>query len=473
MTLHATVKMVFTTPLAFLMWGICAGALALLRVIRFLRGGAADTRSALVVSWEFPPCASTGVHLPASIVRHAHDAGWHVQVVCGPAPRNVSAGGEDLARLVPSGVEVARVPRALADDGQVHFHPAWTIPSIDGGFLAALAMAVTAAIVFFRSPPALVIGSGPRFANFAAARRLASVFGAKLLLQYRDEWTVNTPDFVTATRFDRAEELRCLTRADVVSFVSDGKRTAYCRGFPHIDPAKFITTPNGWEPYFHDRARLDTNHLPKESGTFALTYTGRYHRSLASLLQSCDNLLARRPDLARLRLIFVGEQLPDNKRLIADFARRHPKTVIDLPATAPTTAIEVQRESSALLLVNDHVYDGVVPLKTFDYLRSGQPILVFGQTGGAAEIVDRLDAGVTVPAGDDQALETALTRLMSSNRPWDTPARKSWCERHNRRELVMEMLAAAAASLDSSQPERGTLPEDPCEAEVSPRAIPL
>lgn len=448
MHVPSVLKLLVFTPAALVLWaglGIALAALktALKMMIR-RRGTHARARTALMVSWEFPPCAATGVHLPTSFVRHAAEAGWRMQVVCGPAPVPTTAAGAELAGLVPADVRIARVPRLIAHEHQVRLYPAWTVPGIDGGYLAALVMALTAALAFLRDPPAAVIASGPRFANFAAGRRLADLFGAQLLLQYRDEWTVNTPDFVTVTRRDRPEELACLRRADVVSFVSDGKRAAYRAAFPEIDPAKFITTPNGWEPALHGRARWGTAHLPVAAGTFSLTYTGRYHRSFARLLDSCETLLARRPELARLRLVFVGEQLPQNRQLMAAFAKRHPEMLIAMPATPATTAIEIQRESSALLLVNEHCYDGVVPLKTFDYLCSPRPVLVFGRTGGAAEIVDRLDAGLSVPEDDDDALEAALLRLMTGNRPWDTPARQAWCARHNRRTLVAEMLAALA-----------------------------
>ncbi len=438
MHLSSVAIKLWSTPLALAFWAWASFALAIVKVTRSPR----DPNRALLVTWEFPPCSATGVHLPASIARHAAEAGLRMHVVCGPSPLHSGAAGEELAEVIPADVQIARVPRLLASERYVHFHLAWGIPSLDGGLLTALAMALTAAWRWRHHPPAVVIASGPRFANFAAARRVAETFGAKLLLQYRDEWTVHTPDFVSVSAYDRAEEQRCLARADVVSFVSDGKRAAYLRAFPQIDPAKFITTPNGWEPCFHEKARADTRHLPVAAGSFSLTYTGRYHRSFEGLLNSCEALLARRPDLGALRLVFIGEQLPQNRVLLAAFAKRHPGVLIELPAAPPTTAVEIQRESSALLLVNDHSYDGVIPLKTFDYMCSAQPILVYGRTGGAADIIAETDAGLCVDADDSHALECALARLMTGNRPWDTPARRAWCNRHNRRDLVKEMLAA-------------------------------
>jgi glycosyltransferase involved in cell wall biosynthesis len=325
----------------------------------------------------------------------------------------------------------------------VRLHPAWTLPDIDGGYLNAVALADKAFKALRHDPPSVIVASGPRFANFLAARWLARAFAAHLVLHYRDEWTVNTPAFVQNTPRDREEEALCLEQADLASFVSEGKRDVYCAAFPHLDPAKFMVVPNGWEPYFHEKAQ-NTRHLPADA--FTVTYTGRWHASLAPLLGGFTAALARWPNTApRLLLVVVGNQLPENERLLAAFRARHPNNILVREATTPTTAIEIQRDSAALLLINDHLYCGVVPLKTFDYLCSGRPILVFGRSGGAAEIVRSLGAGLSVSADEPQAFGDALIALLYQPAAWDTPERRAWCARHSRAVLFGPLFAAIAA----------------------------
>lgn len=326
----------------------------------------------------------------------------------------------------------------------MRLHPAWGIPGIDGSYLDALGLAITAFKGLRGNAPALVLGSGPPFSNFLAAGWLARAFGAKLVLQYRDEWTVNTPAFVRVKPGDAATEDRCLRAADLVTFVSKGKEIVYRRAFPALDPAKCLTVANGWEPFFHARARRGTCHLPKDA--FNLTYTGRWHISLKPLLEVFALVLATRPlQSPAVRLIFIGTQIPENTRLIAEFRARYPAHVLSLPATSPTIAIEMQRESSCLLLINDHLYGGVVPLKTFDYMCGDRPILVFGRTGGAAEIVESLGAGIAVGITDSVGFASALERFIASPGVWHTPARQAWCEAHSRAALIPQLLAAMAA----------------------------
>jgi len=364
-------------------------------------------------------------------------------VVCGPMPPNPDPVGRQLAEYIPEKVRIHRVSPWLATEGRARIQPPGVIaPPIDGGYMSAVALADRALQRLRTSAPTVVFATGPRFANFLAGRWLADAFAAKLVLQYRDEWTVNTPPFVQNSLSDRQEEIRCLEQADLVQFVSEAKKDLYCRAFPQLDVRKLVAIPNGWDSAFHQLARHDTRHLASFEGKFTLTYTGRWHASLQPLIDRLDALVKQRPDLAeKLCVVVVGNQLAANHELMENFQRRCPGVVVAIPRVPPTVAIEIQRESSALLLINEHIYDGVVPLKTFDYLNGARPVLVFGSTGGAADIVRRHGAGLVVDVDDDRQFMTALDTLMSAPPGgWDNERRRAWAAQGDRRLLVDRLL---------------------------------
>lgn len=410
-------------------------------------GTTTEERALLLVAWAFPPHAATGVHVPTSLARYSAEAGWDVRVACGPAPDRPTGGGLELLAAVPPSVRLLRVPRWAADSERVR----WTasrlpLPDIDGTYLAAVALAASAWPRLRRRRPRVVLATGPRFANFVAGRWLAEGLGARLVLHYRDEWTVNTPPFIQATADDRLHERRALARADLVVFVSDAKRAIYREAFPELDPARLVVVPNGWDPHFHERAGRATSHLAALQGRFTLTFSGRWHASLAPLLASLEAVLARRPALAgEIAVVFVGNQIAENVALFASFAERWPGVLHARPAVPPAAAVEIQRESDALLLVNDHLYGGVMPLKTFDYLNGDRPILVFGTTGGAADLVVRLGAGIAVGVADPDGLEAGIDRLRRQPASsWGTSARRSWAAAHDRRRLTGDLLERMA-----------------------------
>ena len=381
--------------------------------------------------------------MPASFSRHAALAGWDVSVICSPRPLTENPNGAALGACVPPTVAIHRVSRLLATEHHARMHPpAWSVPSIDGGYFSAVAMTNAALGALADAPPAVVFATGPRFSNFVAGRWLADAFGAKLVLQYRDEWTVNTPSFVKASPDDTIAETRCLARADLVTFVSEGKRLAYQKAFPTLDPARLLTIPNGWEPYFHEHAACGTQLLGKAEGKFRLVYTGRWHNSLQPLLRDLEHVFTYRPALeSRIQLVMVGKQLPHNLTLMAAFQAKYPSALRVMTSLPPDAAIEVQQEADALPLLNEHTYDGVVPLKTFDYLRGSRPILVFGHEGGAAKIVENLKAGTVVSVGDIAGLSQAIDVVMGPQ-SWDTAERRTWSAENNRARLTTHLLDA-------------------------------
>lgn len=407
-----------------------------------LRSGRRE-RSLVVVSWEFPPSDATGAHLPASFARYAAFADWDVSVICSPPPVAENRNGAALAACVPPSVKVHRVSRLLATEHHARMHPpTWSAPTIDGDYFTAVAMTNSGLSAFADAAPAVVFATGPRFSNFVAARWLADAFGAKLVLQYRDEWTVNTPDFVKVTQDDVTAEAKCLARADLVTFVSEGKRRAYQKAFPALDPQKLLTIPNGWEPYFHDNARPDTNLLGERGERLRLIYTGRWHGSLEALLRDVEQVFIQIPALqSRIQLVMVGKQLPPNVALMTAFQAKYPAALRVMAPVCPSTAIELQKEADALLLLNEHTYDGVVPLKTFDYLRGDRPILVFGEEGGAAKIIEDVKAGFVVKVGDVAGLGQALQALMTPQ-SWTTSERTAWSAARSRAQLTTQMLDA-------------------------------
>lgn len=445
MAVSGRLKTLAATPFALAWWAFVAARIRLTRLKKAPR-----KNSVVLISWDFPPNASTGVHLPVSFARYAAEAGWQVSVVCGPGPSEPAPAGIELSDSLPKDVKIHRVSRLISSEHRTHLWRA-VMPTMDGGYQNGLALAQAAINALADDPPAVVVASGPRFCNFTAARMVAEAFGARLLLQYRDEWTINTPAFVITGTRDHSEEPRCLARADIVSFVSDGKRDLYRSAFPGIDSRKFIVTPNGWEPHTQEQAREGTAHLP--ANKFTITYTGRCHVSFESFFDCCRAFLLTHPAFAEtFRIVMVGDQVPFNNAAMDIFERDHPGVLIAIPAVTPAEAIEIQRESSVLLLMNDYLYEGVIPLKTFEYLCRSQPVLAFGRTGGAARIVEDTGSGLSVDTADTKGFEAALLRFMSDASSWETPERIAWRERHSRKILVGEMLSAIVDAQRDDEP---------------------
>lgn len=398
-------------------------------------------RNMMIITWAFPPMATVGVHVVSSFAGEASRAGWKVTVVCGPIPKRPSSAGFELLASIPAAVKICRVSSLLMNEYGSRLYPlAGTVPQIDGGYLTALALLDRAMSCIGDEAPSVVIATGPRFSNFLAAHWIADKFKSTLAIHYRDEWTVRTPDFVKAGKQDCLYEIACLERADLVFFSSDSKLASYRQAYPKLNPEKLAVMMNGWDPYFHRRPLTATGDEATGHRRFTLVYLGRWHRPLSTFLRTFDKLLSNRPEWTNLlQLVFVGEQNMENVQALNKLQDTHPGSVNVLPHVGLAQAIAMMRVSSVLLLINEHDYDGVIPQKTYDYLATDRPILVYGETGGAARIVREADAGIVVKAGDALALLAAVEKLMvAPPASWLTESRSAWVQRTNRTTLLRE-----------------------------------
>jgi hypothetical protein len=408
-------------------------------------------RHLLIVSFDFPPGTVTGGQLPAFLARHAVRSGWRVTVLCGPTPHAPSSRGQTALRLLP---EAVRVIRATGHADAAGFHPLLPYkvsPEIDGGFSQGVAMTHAGLRALRHDPPSHVLATGPTFNNFLSGRRLALKFGARLALQYRDEWTVMQPTFVTCSERSPDDEQRCLASADLVTFVTEGKAEIYRKAFPLLEQKRILVASNGWDPDILKEAKDGTSHLAHLSGKLVIAFTGRVTEEIPiqPFLLLLADVLDADPELSTTVVLSItGDQTNTTRAQLQAFRARHPAALDERPGVSQTTATEILREASVLLLLNNTRYAGVVPLKTFDYMVAGTPILAFGDTGEAGRIVSGTGAGVTVSTTEATGLRESLHRFLRVPREdWTTGARREWI-RLNNRETVSDRLLHALATLD-------------------------
>jgi glycosyltransferase involved in cell wall biosynthesis len=405
----------------------------------------AGGRHLLIVSWHFPPESATGAQLPAFLARQALRTGWRITAVCGPVPPHPSEQGLSALAMLPPGVRLVRA-RGWQDD-LGHFHPQFFhrfSPRVDGGFAESESLAAAAFESLDRDPPSHVFATGPVFGNFLVGRRLARHFDVPLCLQYRDEWTVMRPSFVGASSRDQERERACLVDADLVTFVTEGKSALYHEAFPMLRSKRTLVIPNGWDPEVTGLAAHGSTHLAHLRDRLVIAFTGRATAEipLAPFLKVLGAVLdGSAAWRERLTLFIAGNQSAETTATLDQFAARHPGVLERRPGLPQTTAIEIMREASILLLLNNTRHEGVVPLKTFDYMASGTPILAFGLTGAGRDILAATEAGVAVPEADSDALTAGLEQL--SGRPrndWNGPRRTSWCRANDRSVLFGRLL---------------------------------
>lgn len=412
---------------------------------RMQRSATAQPKTLLFFSWGFPPNYSTGAILPFALVQAAARRGWRVVVVAAPAIGSTTARSLSLDELGTT-VEVLRPEVEIDDRENPVQRPAFRlISAVHGGLDVALLMAETALQRSTLRNPAVIMSSGPDFAGFVAALIMKQACGSstKLVLQYRDEWTVETPPFVSVTSASRGWETRCLRAADVVTFVTPGKRSAYLKAFPFLASKALHIHRNGVPDTVIAAQRKPS--ATRDRHRFRLVFLGRFSEQthIEPLLADLRAMLGAQ-DLRPqgLSLVVAGAQTPAFADLLLSTEAEFPGSIELHKHVAAHEVPDFMNEADALLLVCTARYEGWVPLKLFDYMAASRPIIAYGTVSEAAAIVERTGAGLVVPSGQPRELSRGIGTLREAPpERWVTPERLAWVE-SNRRSRILDDLFA-------------------------------
>lgn len=395
-------------------------------------------RHLLLIASDFPPYISGGVYRPLAFIKYAVKHGWRITVLTYETQDNVYPSGTQLLKSVPPEVNVLRLP---APNLAPSFN--W-YPKIQGeDLLQALNLFEGAVDRLAAEPPTLVMATGPLFYSFVTAYYLSKYCGAKLVLDYRDEWTEWPFGIFTIGKSDYRWERRCLRAATLVFFTTESQRRQQLRVFPELDGDKCHLMPNGWEPSDFSESPDATRPAVDMVKRIVLTHAGVFggHINTIGFLGTLRLVLERREDLRRrLKLCLVG--IKDAKTL--DFLRDFPfPSVIEMTDQVPKVeATRLMKNSTALLLIYSGSFERYIPGKLYDYLAAGRPVLVFGEKGEACDIVRRFGAGLVVPPDHPAALEAALDTLGEEplRLKRDDDGLGLWLSEHTRDRMSRRML---------------------------------
>jgi glycosyltransferase involved in cell wall biosynthesis len=389
-----------------------------------------DKKKLLLLVGAFPPISAPGVYRPLSFVKYGVGFGWKISVISGPTPEIRSEAGEYLAKRVPIEVDVFRLNCKIVPSYKL-------FPRVDGGFINALDTVSIGQAKLRDDPPDVVMASGPPFYSFIAAYYLSRLFKAKLVLDYRDEWTECPFDFVQRGRWDLKWENLCLKQADLVFFTTKPILEHYLKTFRSLRIETCRVIPNGWEPMdFLDGGMLEVASRSEEDGKCVISFIGTLgdHSSPEKFLKTLEIVLEKRRDLLEaLRIRFVGAKYNNAEKQLHDFKFRE---ILDIKDQVPkNVANYLMKKASALLLFCDQRFIRAIPGKFYDYLKAGPPIIVVGEKGEAVNILKTLKAGFVLKENDPDALEKILETLIKGNSNCNRTAIEEWLELHTRKNI--------------------------------------
>lgn len=419
-------------------------------------------RRVLLVSYDFPPAAGSGAYRVAKFAKYLPTHGWQPVVLTtrhgrwGPVDPTLLAGLEgveihrtrvaDPYRLFAATRRALQSPKA-ANSGRLHggnlsrWHPAaWLVPDAK---LAWIPFAVAWGLT--RRPRRrceIVLSTIPTPTAAILGSLIAKLWGVPHIVDYRDPWSgaFFLPQRVKPLqRLERAWERRILEDASAAVITPGVKEK-----LPSVaTPLRLI--PNGYDEDDFKGAR------PRRPGSgFVIAHTGLLYkeRDLAPLLNAVRLLDERNAGSAqRLHFLQVGRT---DAHVADQLEQLSEKVQVTAIPTVP------HAEAIAYMLGADLLYlptnDDLLPGKTYEYLRSGTPILgLASQSSSLGPLLAETAGGQAFAPADWEKIATYLEERLRGGPARPGPARA--VERYSRRaatHALARLLEEVAASGDGA-----------------------
>lgn len=399
------------------------------------------TRRLLIVAYHFPPDAEVGAIRPQKLVKYLPECGWDPLVLT-VDPRHHAAHDPARSRDV-TGARVWRTgeipnPRTLAlsfrnalrrylrsgpPDSPAPDLPfdvknaeasgprdrlrrlilslCW-LPDANLGWLFPALR--TGLAIIRRERPRVILTTSPPATAHLVGLWLSRLTGVPWVADFRDPWAGDAakPRFVRSPlsdALDRRMERTVIRTASAVLVTTDRLGAKLMERYPEVDPRKFTTLSNGFDP--EDFAAVP---VPTPSANFLVTHVGSlYHRRSPVAFLQAAAVLVRSGEIpiSDLRIAFVGSTLEDGHNVRQAVSTLGLDAVVEEVGRVPhVDAIGWMRRSRLLLLLAQD-WPLQVPAKAFEYLASGVPILAIAQSGATADLV----AGFGGAVADDTVAE--------------------------------------------------------------------
>jgi glycosyltransferase involved in cell wall biosynthesis len=328
-----------------------------------------DMKNILIISFFHSSSSFVGAIRTQRFVRYLPEFGWTPFVITKPAPNNDS--GNDAANTFYARSIRLNKPFRLESFTWIPF------------------MLLKASKVLRRYRINVVLISCPPFHQALAGILLKKLFRIKLVVDYRDAWSLN-PYYQNIDWFhqlilqgDKMLEEKLLRYTDLLTVSHQVMKESYLQKFPFLKD-KVEVIYNGFDP---ERVNLNGKALFSQFSILHLgdLYVRQKGRDPDLFLAAIEKLIAQErisPDY--FRIFFVGGKYPKTEKAITEKGLSAYTSCLDRVPYA--VGMEYLNRSHLLILIEKME---VMTTKVYEYLATGKPMLCLIRRGGELESLIR------------------------------------------------------------------------------------
>jgi glycosyltransferase involved in cell wall biosynthesis len=348
----------------------------------------------IIISYHFPPAGGTSAAASIRLGKFAQylpDFGWMPFII---SADNQTFDLLDESLVFASDVAVTRVRDPIGHIRGRHRISSW-LPSPGLLFPWAIGAAQAASELAKRYATKLILASSPPPASFVAGYLTHKRSGLPLVLDYRDQWTLSPyrsgPSILQ--KWDGWLEAHILRSACMVIVSNIGRLREHEAFWGKVTP-KAIVIPNGYD--CSDFSDIKPDRIPSQSveSEVIIRHLGAIYgartATTRAFLNAMNQHLLSHAEAPKVRVQFIGSvphdvftlKLPLSPRLVIE----HQRGTLHKEALALELGADV-----LLLIIGRHLQTGAeTSSKIFEYLATGRPILI----GGDSSLLHDLTAGL-------------------------------------------------------------------------------
>ena len=374
---------------------------------------ATERHRLLMIARDYPPANTPATQRVLGFARYLPEFGWDTSVV---TVRNGfhAAGDASLQRQTS---ETSSVYRAFGFDSKDVFsvfgrYPrVLAVPDRSVSWLPAGVMQALRAVR--REAVDVLFSTGPPLTAHCIAHVVQRLTGLPWVADVRDLWDGPPPHARLSSAVESrlaSRVLRCCDRVTTVTeAIADGLSRTYGVNVAH----KAHVLPNGFDEDAF--ARLTPSRPNSDRFTIAhVGFASRTYRDPRLFFEALRACLDRGSLPDDTRVSFIGADIGTIRALTCAFGMEGIVRVRE--RVSHLEALREMCDASALLLVQGEEFRHAVPAKTYEYLRSGRPIVALATADGESARLLRRFAGVFLAVSDQRAEVAAC--LEAAHRAW-------------------------------------------------------
>jgi len=403
-------------------------------------------KTVMVLAVNFPPTGGVGVIRTLKFVKYLPQFGWDPIVVTLPAKAK-QIQDDSLSKEVPESVSVHRPPffdfrRRLPKPIRKlfrYYEKRNYFPDKYVRWNACALKYIQKTILPAQKIDMVYTSVGPH-STLLLAHTIKRRFNIPIFIDFRDPFSFSQYALLDAKQAYRekaeAIERSVFKDADHINNVSRIWQQSYEARYPDI-VSKSSLIHNGYdEDDFSDLGKK------KRNNAFTIGYNGTFSR-----LVPLEPLLTAIEDLHRQGLrIRLSIATPIKKaKLSAKYTYHFKNGLIDHKGFLPhkMSLANLHQSDLSVLMLNDiEATHGMIPAKTFEYLRIHNPILLLHRKGSyLAKIIQTTRTGVTANIADQKEIADTLVALHDKWQHHRLDHKPDWKEiqRYERKQLTYQL----------------------------------